>query len=79
MTVFAKATLDGGEWSKIQGLVSEIQIKARPHDLMMYSTDSPTRIRQDVFLGLPESVPLALFPGFTRIDQADLPNYLERR
>jgi hypothetical protein len=77
MTVFAKATMDVAVWGKVQDLVGEFQMKlGGPHDLMMFSVDSVERLKQDIFIGLPDSVPLSLFPEFTRIDRADLPDYL---
>ena len=78
MTVFArKPAMNVSEWGPVQDLIGELQIKlGEPHDLMMFSVDTSGRLSQDIYIGLPNDTLLRLFPGFEKVAQQSLPDYL---
>jgi hypothetical protein len=78
MTIFAKKTMNVTEWAKIQDQIGALQMAlGAPHDLMMFSiNNSEDRSKQDIYIGLPDPVLLAGFPGFDKIERESLPDYL---
>lgn len=77
MTVFAKKRMSVSEWGKVQDQIGALQMSmGGPHDLMMFSADSPDRLMQDIYIGLPDERFFAGFPGFEKIERDDLPDYL---
>ena len=77
MTVFAKKRMNVIDWSKIQDQVGTLQMSlGAPHDLMMFSAETDEIMQQDIYIGLPDSVPLSAFPGFEKVDRESLPDFL---
>ena len=68
MTIFAKKTMNVSEWAKVQDQIGALQIAmGAPHDLMMLSTNNANdRSDQDIYIGLPDQMLLAAFPGSFR-------------
>lgn len=78
MTAFAKKTMKATEWAKVQDQVAALQVAlpGPPHDLMMLSAASANPGFRDIYIGLPAETLLVHFPGFTRVDRSDLPDFL---
>src|ERR1700683_606106 len=78
MTVFAKkSAMNVVEWAKVQDQLGKMQLAlGAPHDLMMFSAEAADQINQDIYIGLPSTPLLAVFPGFEQIDRGDLPDYM---
>jgi len=78
MTIFAKKRMNVREWAKVQDQIGALQITmGAPHDLMMLSVDNADDRRdQDIYLGLPDKMLLAAFPGFVEVSRASLPDFL---
>ena len=58
-------------------LVGDLQLKlGAPHELMMLRKPSAHAQRLEVFIGVPQRELLALFDGFTEIQENELPDKL---
>jgi hypothetical protein len=58
-------------------VVGDLQLKlGAPHELMMLSSHPPTHQDYEVFIGVPQRELLALFEGFTEIQENELPDKL---
>jgi hypothetical protein len=65
------------DWASLQDLLGEMQMKlGGPHDLMMFSVDTGDVTKQDIIIGLPDTLPARLFAGFESIGRETIPNYL---
>lgn len=78
MTIFArKRGMNVTEWAPIQRQIGALQMAlGAPHDLMMFSANTDDVTSQDIYIGLPDAKMLAVFPGFERVEQSDLPDFL---
>lgn len=77
MTIFGKRRMNVAEWAKVQDKIGMLlTTMGAPHDLMMFSIDSEDRGDQDIYIGLPNTIPLSGFPGFEQIKREDLPEYM---
>jgi hypothetical protein len=77
MIYWAKKTCSPGAEIPLMKVVGDLQLKlSAPHELMMLSSHPPTHQHYEVFIGVPQRELLALFEGFTEIQENELPDKL---
>jgi hypothetical protein len=77
MIYWAKKTCEPGAETAFMKVLGDLQLKlAAPHELMMLASRPLANKEYDVFVGVPERELLALFAGFTEIQEHELPEEL---
>jgi hypothetical protein len=77
MVYWAKRSCDPDAEIPFMKLVGDLQLKlGAPHELMMLGSHPLTRKGYEVFIGVPQRELLALFDGFTEIQENELPDKL---
>jgi hypothetical protein len=77
MVYWAKRSCDPDAEIPFMKLVGDLQLKlGAPHELMMLGSHPLTCKGYEVFIGVPQRELLALFDGFTEIQENELPEKL---
>jgi hypothetical protein len=75
MVYWAKRSCDPDAEIPFMKLVGDLQLKlGAPHELMMLGSHPLTHKGYEVFIGVPQRELLALFDGFTEIQENELPD-----
>jgi hypothetical protein len=77
MIYWAKKRCSLGAEIPFMKVVGDLQLKLdSPHELMMFSSHPLSHKDYEVFIGVPQRELLALFEGFTEIQENELPGKL---
>ena len=77
MIYLAKKRCSLGAEIPFMKVVGDLQLKLdSPHELMMFSSHPLSHEDYEVFIGVPQRELLALFEGFTEIQENELPDKL---
>ena len=77
MTKWATKRFGNSDYVKVQDQLQQMMITlGTPPDLMMFSRTTDDRREEDIYIGLPDTVPLEMFPGFAEIARDALPDFL---
>jgi hypothetical protein len=77
MVYWAKRSCDPDAEIPFMKLVGDLQLKlGAPHELMILGSHPLTHKGYEVFIGVPQRELLALFDGFTEIQENELPDKL---